>query len=120
MGAIADMISQISADERAIGYETLWMTRLFLQKGRVKVLKINGHDPNNPSHIVSVKYPLYRVYNLTTWEGQGVADPIAQKLVNYLLQQVEHLDSKFSLIPASHLRRTGWKFKGDELVGEPE
>jgi DNA-binding transcriptional LysR family regulator len=120
VGAIPDMILQVSNNIRAIGYETLWMVRLLRNRGKVKVLKINGYDPSDPVNLSSGKYPLYRVYNLTTWEGEGMTNPLAQKLVNYLLKQVEYLDSKFGLIPASRLREAGWKFRGNELIGEPK
>jgi ABC-type phosphate transport system substrate-binding protein len=120
VGAIPDMISQVSANKHAIGHEILWMTRHFRDKGRVKSLKINGHSPDNPVHLLSGDYPLYRVFSLTTWEGAHDTNQTASKLVKYLMQQVEHLDEKFSFVPASRLRQSGWKFKGNELIGEPE
>jgi hypothetical protein len=120
VGAIPDMITQISSNKRSIGFETLWMKRHFHEHGRVKVLKINGYDPKDSSHAVSGDYPLYRVYTLTTWEGEGIVNPLALKLVEYLLQQVEHLEGKFNLVPVSRLRQAGWKFHGNELIGEPE
>ena len=119
VGAIPDMIAQVTGNERAIGYETLWMIHNFKSKGHVKTLRINGHDPESSEDVISGTYPLYRVYSLTTWEGDGIANPLAQKVVDYIMQQVEHMDSKFALIPASRLREAGWKFYGDELVGEP-
>jgi hypothetical protein len=120
VGAIPDMISMVSINPRAIGYEILWMTRYYKDKGSVKSLKINGYSQDSHSHLISTKYPLYRVYSLTTWEGKNVANPHAQKLINYLLQQVEHIEGKFSFIPASQLRQADWKFKDNELVGEPK
>ncbi len=120
VGAIPDMISQVSTDKHAIGYETLWMNHFLRHKGKVKVLRINGYHPNTPYNLLSGKYPLYRVYNLTTWEGEGIANPSAQKLVKYLTQQAEYLDKKYSIIPASRLSQAGWKFMGDELIGEPD
>ena len=62
---------------------------------------------------------IYRTYNITTWEGKGVENHRAKRLVEYLLKEVEHLDPKYGFAPASRLRKSGWKFKGDELVGEP-
>ncbi len=120
VGAIPDMISVVSADPGAIGYETLWMAHhRYKQKGRVKALKIDGYAPNEFNHLISGRYPLYRVFSITTWEGKNVANPHAQKLVDHLLQEFESLDSKLGIIPASRLRKAGWKFKGNELVGEP-
>ncbi len=114
------MISQVVSNVSAIGYETLWVTRLFSKKGRVKALKIDGHDPDDLSHLLTGKYPLYRVYSITSWEGEGVSKPHARKLVDYLLKQVEGLDSKYSFLPSSRLREAGWIFNGDELVGTPQ
>lgn len=120
VGAIPDMISQVASDVKAIGYETLWMTRLFKNKGTVKVLKIDGHDPDNPSPLLSGKYPLYRVYSITSWEGEGVSNPHTRKLVDYLLKRFEALESKYSFVPSSRLRQAGWIFHGNELVGIPQ
>jgi hypothetical protein len=97
----------------------MWMVYRYKDKGQVKALKLDGYSPKDLSHLLSGKYPLYRVYNLTTWERDGVSKPLARELVRYLLKQAEHLDSKFGVIPASRLRKAGWIFKGDELVGEP-
>jgi ABC-type phosphate transport system substrate-binding protein len=119
VGAIPDMITKVSVDLRAIGYETMLMTQRYQNQGIVKALKINNYDPRNSSHLLSMKYPLYRVYNLTTWEGEAVENPVAKKLVKYLSQQAEHIGSRFSIIPSSRLREAGWKFQEDELVGEP-
>jgi hypothetical protein len=119
VGAIPDMISQVAINPGAIGFEVPWMTRYYKDKGEVKILKINGYDPDESSYVLSNKYPIYRVYSFTTWEGENVENTHAQKLVKYLLQQSEHLDSKYSFISASRLKKAGWKFNGDELVGEP-
>ncbi len=119
VGAIPDVISQVSNNTRAIGYETLWMVKRFEEKGKVKVLKVNGYGPSDHRALLTGSYPLYRVYNLTTWEGKAVANPEAVKLVDYLMGRVEYLDDKYSLVPQSKLRQTGWVFKGKELVGTP-
>ena len=119
VGAIPDVISQVSHNVRAIGYETLWMVKRFQSKGKVKVLKINGYDPADHESLLAGNYPLYRVYNLSTWEGKALENPEAGRLVDYLRGQVKNLDDKYSLVPQSKLRETGWVFKGNELVGEP-
>ena len=120
IGAIPDMISQIAVNKRAIGYEIPWMTRYYKNRGTVKILRINGYSPNELSHVVSADYPFYRVYGFTTWEADNVKNPLAQKLVDYLMKQAEHLNSKYSFIPASSLRQAGWKFRNNELIGEPD
>lgn len=120
VGAISDMISQVSSNRGAIGYETLWMTRFFNKRGDVKSLSINGYAPGDTSAVISGRYPLYRTYSLTTWVGKGIENTHAQELVDYIKKAVEGLKSKYSFIPVFRLRSAGWKFKGDELVGEPD
>jgi ABC-type phosphate transport system substrate-binding protein len=120
VGAIPDMISQVSSIKGSIGYETVWMIRRFSERGKVKVLNLDGHAPDDASALIAGDYPLYRVFSITTWEGESTGNPHARKLVDYILSSVEHLDSRYNLIPASRLREAGWRFKGDELVGEPE
>jgi ABC-type phosphate transport system substrate-binding protein len=120
IGAIPDMISMVAINKRAIGYEIPWMTKYYNNTGRVKILRINGYSPNEPADVLSTDYPFYRVYSFTTWEADNVKNPHAQKLVDHLMEQSEHLDSKYSFIPASRLRLAGWKFRNNELVGEPD
>ena len=120
VGSIDDMIRSVSISKAAIGYETLWMVQRYRDMGEVKALKINGYSPYDSASLASGEYPLYRTYSITTWEGEGIASPKAQELVSHLLKEVGSLESKFGIIPAANLRRAGWKFKDDELVGEPE
>jgi ABC-type phosphate transport system substrate-binding protein len=120
VGAIPDMISKVASNKRAIGYEVLWNPVRYNDRGEVKHLRINGISPDNKEHLASGKFPLYRVYNLTTWEDSSVANPTAKKLVEYILKQGELLGREHNIIPASRLRQAGWKFKDDELIGEPD
>lgn len=120
VGAIPDMISQVAINPASIGYEILWMARYHSDKGDVKVLNIDGYSPDNPSHVISTLYPLYRVYSFATWEDPNTENTHAKELVNYIIQQVEHLDAKYSIIPVSSLRKAGWKFRDTELIGEPD
>ena len=119
VGSIPDMISKVGADREAIGWEVLSMVEHYKNLGKVKPLKINGYKPTDQAALISRKYPLYRTYNLTTWEGKGTANSKAQKLVAYLRKEIEKLDLKFGFVSSSKLKKAGWKFKGDELVGEP-
>lgn len=121
VGAIPDMIFQVAANRRAIGNELVSMVYQYEKnKGKVKILKINGYNPLELSNLLSLKYPLYHVYSLTTWEENGVANPRAKKLVDYLIQEVERQSSKLYLVPASRLKKAGWKFKDRELIREPK
>jgi|Deesub1362A_J573_1020465.scaffolds.fasta_scaffold00171_61 hypothetical protein len=120
VGAIPDMISQVASNPGAIGYEVIWNTIRYREMGRVKVLRIDGYSPLDHDALVSGRYPLYRVYNLTTWQGRGVEDPRAERLVQYLLGQAEKVSKGHNIVPASRLKEAGWRFRGDELVGEPD
>lgn len=117
VGAIPDMLATVSERPEAIGYETMWMVQLY--KGKVKALKIDGCHPEELSCLVSGRYPIHRTYTLSTWEGKGLVNPHAKKLVDYLFKYVETLDKRFGVIPASQLKQAGWKFKDEELVGKP-
>jgi hypothetical protein len=120
VGSIPDMIAQVGSSREAIGWEVLSMTEHYKSLGRVKALKINGYMPTDKNALATKKYPLYRVYNLSTWEGKNTANPNAQKLVEYIMRETEHLDSKFGFVPASRLKKSGWRFKDMELIGEPK
>jgi ABC-type phosphate transport system substrate-binding protein len=122
VGAIPDMIYQVSINSRAIGYETItaiYRYRSYKKRGEVKTLKINGYAHDDSPNLINGNYPVYRSISLTTWEGEGVEHPHAQDLVDYIIKEVEHLDSKFGIIPVSRLKTAGWKFHGNELSGEP-
>jgi len=118
VGTIPDMISLVSRIPGAVGYEVLFMIERYRSKGAVKVLKLDGVAPDNSS-LASGRYPLYRTLNLTTWEGGGLENEKARKLVRHILKEAEGLHGRYGFVPASALKRAGWKFNGDELIGEP-
>lgn len=120
VGSMPDMIAQVSANKGAIGWEVLGMVEHYKNVGRVKPLRIDGYLPTDGNAIATKRYPFYRTYNITTWEGTGVENPRARALVDYLLKEVDSLGSEFGFVPASKLSKAGWKFKGDELIGEPD
>ena len=118
VGAIIDMISQITSNNTAIGHTKTWIAKHYSDKGAVKALNINGVSPYDQKPLISGEYPIYASYYLTTWEGENVENPEAQKLVKYLLEEGEKLDKKHHIVPASRLREAGWKFKDNELIGD--
>lgn len=120
VGSMPDMIAQVSANKGAIGWEVLGMVEHYKNVGRVKPLRIDGYSPTDGNAMATKRYPFYRTYNITTWEGKGVENPRARALVDYLLKEVDSLGSEFGFVPASKLSKAGWKFKGDELIGEPD
>lgn len=119
VATIEDMLASVAADPFAIGYETLWMLREHRYPRRAKTLALGGVGPDDRGALAQGRYPLYRVYNVTTWGG-AAASPLAQALIGHLQGQMAELDAKFAMVPASQLRRNGWKFKDDELTGEPD
>lgn len=116
VGVIPDMISQVSRNTGSIGWEVPLMVSYHRKKGLVKMLKIDGHDATDLKYVLSGKYPLYRSYSLTTWNNKNQT---AKKLVRYLQQHIEKIHTEISYIPPSQLKRAGWRFLGDELIGEP-
>jgi ABC-type phosphate transport system substrate-binding protein len=120
VGSISDMISEVASHPDAIGHETVWLaTEHYQEKGRVKTLKINGHAPEDLNALLNGRYPIYKTFNITTWEGERLAKRNADGLVDYFNKQVEGLDPKYGIIPSDLLRKAGWKFQGNELIGEP-
>jgi ABC-type phosphate transport system substrate-binding protein len=120
VGAIPDMIYLIASNPAAIGFEVMQMVRELKDKGEVKPLKIDGISPEVASKLISAQYPLYRTFSLTLWDNAEARNPHAEQLVEYLLEHVEKVDPAYGIIPASDLRQAGWKFKGNELIGEPQ
>lgn len=120
VGVIADMVLQVASNPNAIGHEAVWLALdCYKKKGEVKVLKINGYRPDDLEALLTRKYPLYKVLSITTWEGKGIENTHAGKLVDFIKETVENLDSKYDIVPVSRLKQAKWKFKGEELVGEP-
>ena len=121
VGSIPDMIAQVSASKDAIGWEVLTMVEKNKNMGKVKPVKVNGYRPNDSNALASLKYPFYRTYTLTTWEGKRAENKNAQKLVDYMKREFEKLDpDRFGFVSATRLKKAGWKFSEAELVGEPK
>ena len=122
VGSIEDIMLAVYENPAAIGgTETLYMAHYrYSQKRKLKPLRINGYSPEEPAHLISGNYPLYFTYNITTWEREGNRNLHIQKLVEYILKHSDQIDAKFGIAPATMLRKAGWKFKGNELIGEPD
>lgn len=119
ISTISDMLSQVASNRGAIGYEVLWNIKRYERSEEIRFLLIDGFSPAVPEDLINHKYPLYRAYNLSTWHGQHLKNKDAQKLAAYLLKAVEDVDPDYGIIPVSRFRQSRWKFKGNELVGEP-
>lgn len=120
VGVIPDMISQVARNTGSIGWETPLMVEFHKKKGDVKMLRIDGHLPTDIDNLLKGKYPLYRSYSLTAWTEKSETNERALKLIRYLRSHVENIYEDIGFIPVSKLRKAGWKFIGDELIGKPE
>ncbi|MBF0379711.1 MAG: hypothetical protein HQL69_01760 [Magnetococcales bacterium] len=113
-----ESILSIINNPQAVAWETLLSIKRY-GKGKVKALKVDGRHPSELNKLISGEYPLYRTFSVTTWTGKDVENPHAQKLVAYLIKGIEAKSSQIGLVSASQLRKAGWKFKENELIGEP-
>ncbi|MBF0182020.1 MAG: hypothetical protein HQM03_18540 [Magnetococcales bacterium] len=119
VGTISDMLQRILAQRGGIGYETMWHVNHYKGNEKPKALTIDGHAPDEVEALLSGHYPFYHVFNLTLWEG-SLTNPHARELVRYLMEAVEKMDPAGSMVSAQALRKAGWRFQGNELIGEPE
>jgi phosphate transport system substrate-binding protein len=120
VGVIPDMISQVARNSAAVGLEVPLMVSYHREKGEVRMLKIDGHDPMDLAFVASGEYPFYRTYHLTTWEKDEKSKAIAMDLVRFLQQYIDDHAEEVGFVSPSQLRQAGWKFHGDELIGEPD
>ncbi|MBF0541128.1 MAG: substrate-binding domain-containing protein [Nitrospirae bacterium] len=117
VGAIPDMVTEVSQDKSAVGFETVWSAKYYADRGKIKILAINGYNPENgTSNLLSSGYPFYEVYDLTTWEGKIERNAKAQKLVEYILANAENIDKHYLILPAKYLKNAGWEFKDNEFL----
>jgi hypothetical protein len=121
VSAIPDMIAAVAGNPRAVGHEVMYMTRRFIDQGKTKPLEIDGVSPLDDARLLAGDYPLYRTFVITTWVNPESSNSAARALVAHLLERANAggLDARFGIVPAARLRQAGWKFRGDELVGEP-
>lgn len=116
--AIQDMITEVSRDRGAIGYETLWHIADKAKAGAVRPLQLDGIDASDGEALAAGRYPLYRVFSITSWRGRD-ANPEATAMVDWLVQRAAEMVPSYGIVPVSSLRRHGWRFAGDEIVGHP-
>ncbi len=119
VGAIVDMVTEVARSPEAIGYETLWHIGRLGEEGAVKPISLDGVDPRDDAALAAGRYPLYRVFNITTWAPGPAHNPLAEELAGRLVARAGEIDPTFRFVPVQRLRQHGWRFHGDELVGEP-
>ncbi|MDH3348077.1 MAG: substrate-binding domain-containing protein [Desulfobulbaceae bacterium] len=120
VGTIKDMIERVAKDKAAIGYEVIYNLVHYKQSAPVKYIRINNADPSSLEDVASLHYPLYRTYNITTWKN-GKNNPLhpSYNLIRHIIASLDKIDPAYSIVPVTLLKKHGWKFINDELIGEP-
>jgi len=116
VGAISDMIGYVARSPAAIGYETVWMVERYRDVGVVKELLLDGLSPRDTEAVAAGRYPLYRTFHVTTWEG-AAANPLADQLVEVIREGFEAAPAEFSFAPRRAMAEYGWRFEQGELQG---
>ncbi|MBF0379767.1 MAG: substrate-binding domain-containing protein [Magnetococcales bacterium] len=118
VGTIPDMLSSAANNIRSIGHVSAWLAiNDPKKKVNVKSLKIDGIPPTDIKALVEGRYPFYKTFSITIWEGANVENSHAKDLQKFLLKQVERLDEKYLIATPNMLRKAGWQFNGYELIG---
>ena len=120
VGTILDMVASVAKTRGSLGYVENWQivgSPRF--KNSVKAISIDGQDPRDPEALLSGRYPFYWVYNISTWSAANTVNPKAQQLVKYIIDNAGRIDPALHVVPATELKKRGWKFQEDELIGEP-
>lgn len=116
---IPDVVTEVMANPGSIGYETLTNIDDNVKGQAPKVLQLEGHDPRDLAAVATLRYPLYRTFELAIWEDKALRNPHVDDLVAFMLKEAEAMGAKHGFVPVSQMRQTGWLFYGDEVVGEP-
>lgn len=121
VSSIKDMIQQVSMIPGSIGYETLWHIgrQTTDDPDRVKTLHVDGASPRDNGALARGAYPLYRVFNITTWAQNPAHSELNDRLAEHLIAKADDIPPEYAIVPVSELRRHGWKFEGNEVIREP-
>jgi len=119
VGVIPDLVSKVGMQVNTISMETPFMVETYSKQQNVKLLKINNHSVTDIDYVASGQYPLYRTYSITTWKNFPEKRKLTLSLIQNLKQHIEDNYSKYNFVPVSKLKEAGWKFRKDELIGEP-
>jgi phosphate transport system substrate-binding protein len=120
VGVIPDLIAKVGQETDSISLETPFMMHAYDKDKRVKALHIDGHPVTDTEYVASGLYPFYRTYSLTTWSNGGDKRKQTLALIRYLQEYIEQHHAQYGFVPVSKLKAAGWKFKGDELIAEPD
>jgi phosphate transport system substrate-binding protein len=120
VGVIPDLISKVDMLPNAVAIETPYMVKKYSKLKNVKMLSVNNHPVTDTNYVASGQYPLYRTYSITTWNNIPEKRELVLKMVDYLREHIEINYAKYNFVPISKLHKSGWKFRNDELVSEPD
>lgn len=120
VGVIPDMISQVSRNPGAIGWETPLMVKQFADRGKVKMLDIDNMKPTDLTHLLNGDWPIYRTYHLAVWSDGSRSNKLALNLIGYLQDKIEEIHKEIGFVSPSELRKAGWVFAGNELIAPPK
>ena len=119
VGVIPDLVAKVGQLEDSVSIETPYMIKAY-QKDPVKMLKVDGFSPADIDYVASGRYPFYRTYSMTTWNKGGTQTEHTLKLINFVREHIEKHAQDYAMVPVSKLKKAGWKFKGNELIAEPD
>ncbi|MBF0446816.1 MAG: substrate-binding domain-containing protein [Magnetococcales bacterium] len=119
VGTIPNMITAVADYKGAIGFEVLWNLSRFKTYGKPHTVTINHVSPYDEQAVAQGRYPFYRVDNVTSWNWSGEKAEKIRNLVDFIKENASNVGAVFSLVPSQKLAENGWKFKDDELIGEP-
>jgi len=120
VGEMSDMIALVAADKAAIGIETDLVAKRFKERGVVRSMDINGYSTNDLDSLLNLNYPLYRTFVFSSWSREDLSTNLSRKALKVIMDEAERIGPSIGLAPPSMLRKAGWKFQDDELIGEPD
>ncbi len=120
VGSIEDALDYVAATPGSIGYEILTRVDPYAKRGKIKVLSLDQINPYDLESLGTGEYPLYRGYFFTTWTGAGLENPQVKGIIDMLVKKTEEKAGEIFFVPTVELRKSGWQFKGNELIGEPQ
>ncbi|RMF92933.1 MAG: hypothetical protein D6734_11140 [Candidatus Schekmanbacteria bacterium] len=119
VASIPDMLARVAALRGSIGFVARWKLDYNGWGEKVKSLQIDGISPKDKNALAEGRYPFYKVLNLARWTGIA-ENPYTEKLISYIKKNLTEDKKLKYLVTYDKLQKNGWRFYGDELIGEPK
>lgn len=119
VGVIPDLIAKVDMLPNAIAMETPYMVNKYSKLKNIKMLSVDDHAVTDTEYVASGQYPMYRTYSVTTWSNFPQKRQLLVEMIDYLKEHIEQNYATYNFVPVSKLKKAGWKFRNDELIGEP-